>query len=68
MTNFELKFERGTDYDNKIELNIRLLIKPSVEDSKAILDSIDTLNGFANKYLKLTSPPIKTAPIDEDKA
>lgn len=58
MAKFELKLYRGTSYDNQIELDIRLTIKPSAEDSKSILAAIDTLDSFANKYLKLVQTSI----------
>ena len=52
MSEYELSYKKENDYYNKLELTIRLKSKPSKVDMDSILDAIETLEDFANKYLK----------------
>lgn len=53
MANFEIKYELGGGYDNKVELEIRLVTKPSSEDIIELLTAIETIDKFAKKNLEL---------------
>jgi len=58
MAVFELKYELGIEYDNKVELDIRLKTKPSSEDNIELLTALETLDSFARKYLDLKIKPV----------
>lgn len=58
MAAFEIKYELGLDYENKVELDIRLATKPDSEDIIELLTAIETLDTFAKKNLDLKIKPI----------
>lgn len=58
MSDFKLNYKQEVDYYNKVELNIELRVKPSKVDMDAVLDALETIEDFANKYLKQVTPPI----------
>jgi hypothetical protein len=58
MSNFELNYKQEINYDNKIDFSIRLELKPSKVDLDSILDAIETIEDFSNKYLLQKNQPI----------
>lgn len=58
MATFTLKYEKEAGYDQQVTLDIRLKVKPSSEDHQAILDTIEELDKFAQKYLTDKKPPV----------
>lgn len=58
MVVFDIKYELGLEYDNKVELSVRLSNKPSDEDLVELLAAITTLDTFAQKNLDFKIKPI----------
>ena len=51
MSDFTLSYDYTNDYNNKIELDIRLTVAPNEEDYKCMLDCIENLKELSDKYL-----------------
>lgn len=59
MAKFELNYKHSKDYDEKVELEIRLQSRPTQTDYKKMLDAIETLNEVAKKYVYIPpTPPV----------
>jgi len=59
MSKFALDYTRKADYDDKVELEIRLQTRPTQTDYKKMLDAIETLAEIGRKYVKI--PPAEKA-------
>lgn len=59
MSKFEINYEHEIDYNQKIDLEIRLAVKPNTVDYQAMLDAIDLLDKIAQKYLSPKSSATK---------
>lgn len=58
MAIFEVKYELGTGYENKVELDIRLENKPSGEDLTTLVTLVETLDDFAKKNVDFKLRPV----------
>lgn len=56
MSKFELNYKHAADYENKVELEIRLQTRPTQTDYKKMLDAIEVLNEIGQKYVKIPAP------------
>lgn len=58
MSKYEVNYSQEEDYYNKVELQIKLTVKPSAEDSALIQSAIETLEDIADKYLFQKNPVV----------
>lgn len=58
MAKFELNYKQSQDYDDKVDLEIRLKVRPTQEDYKTMLDAIELLDKIAKVYCTITTPPV----------
>ena len=58
MAKFEISYNQSVDYDEKVEVDIRLNKRPDKEEYQTILDAIETLDKIAKKYVVV--PPVTT--------
>lgn len=53
MAKFSVEYKHEKTYSEKVEIEISLNQRPDKDDYQSILDSIETLNKIAHKYIKL---------------
>ena len=51
MANFEVNYSNYAGYDEKITVEVRLMLQPSKEDYQNIIDAITILDTVAAKYV-----------------
>lgn len=51
MAKFELHYNHQAEYEHKVEVDIRLQVRPTQADYKDMLDAIDVLDKVAKKYV-----------------
>jgi hypothetical protein len=59
MSVFELNYSQEISYNEKVELEVKLKVKPTKVDMDAMLDALDTIQEFADKYLTKKIPAFK---------
>lgn len=52
MTRFSLHYKHREDYDDRIELDINLQVRPKKEDYQKLLDAIKLLDEVRAAYIK----------------
>ena len=58
MAKFQIEYKHRIDFEEQVELDIRLASRPSKEDYQTILDAISKLDEVAKKYIKINAPPV----------
>lgn len=58
MAKFQVEYKHRIDYEEQVELDIRLASRPTKEDYQTILDAISKLDEVAKKYIKINAPPV----------
>jgi len=54
-----LSFSQGDDYDNKIDIEVRLTQHMSKADYAMVVDAANTILAYAGKYLPAAKPEAK---------